>query len=142
MRRSEPMYRTLIRNIDELREKTGGETVAVVGFSMGGHWAVWLSQRPELRISSVVLYYAARAGNFAASQASFLAHFAVTDEWVSPDARKRMEKEIAKAGLPYEACDYPGTSHWFAESGRPEYTPAAAALAFERTIAHLTAAGD
>lgn len=138
-----PMYRTLIADIDHLRA-AGGRTapsVAVIGFSMGGHWAVWLSQRRDLPIRATVLYYAARAGSFASSQASFLAHFAKDDPWVRPPTRRRMEKAIAAAGRPYQAFDYPGTRHWFAEAGRQDaYHPDAAALALDRTIAHLKTA--
>lgn len=139
MRRSEPMYRTLMRDLAGLRKEAGTERVGLVGFSMGGHWAVWLSQRPELPVAAAVLYYAARAGDFGGSRASYLAHFAVEDGWVSAAARKRMEKEIAKAGRPYRAHVYPGAGHWFAENDRPEYEPAAAALAFARTVGHLRA---
>lgn len=139
MRRSEPMYRTLMRDLEGLREEAGTERVGLVGFSMGGHWAVWLSQRPELPVAATVLYYAARAGDFGASRASYLAHFAAEDGWVSAAARKRMEKEIARAGRPYRAHVYPGAGHWFAETGRPEYEPAAAALAFGRDVEHLRA---
>ncbi len=137
MRRSEPMYRTLMRDLEGLRKEAGTEWVGLVGFSMGGHWAVWLSQRPELPVAAAVLYYAARAGDFGGSRASYLAHFAADDDWVLESARKRMEREIAKAGRPYQAHVYAGTEHWFAEAGRPEYESAAAALAFERTVGHL-----
>ena len=105
---------------------------------MGGHWAIWLSQRPELPIGATVLYYAARAGSFAASPSSFLAHFAEDDPWVSRSARRRMEAAIAKADRPYQAYDYPGTGHWFAEQDRvQDFHPDAAALAFRRTVEHL-----
>ena len=138
--RREPMYKTLIRNIDELRalDDTGGADIGVVGFSMGGHWAVWLSQRPDLPIGATVLYYAARAGDFGSGHSSFLAHYAETDTWVSRASRRRMESEIAKAHRRYEAYDYPETRHWFAEKDRDlEYAPQAAELAFLRTAEHL-----
>jgi carboxymethylenebutenolidase len=32
---------------------------------------------------------------------------------------------------------YPGVAHWFVESDRPEYEPAAASLAWERTFEFL-----
>jgi carboxymethylenebutenolidase len=140
-RRSEPCYRTLVRNIGELREKAGVVKggVGLVGFSMGGHWAVWLSRRPDLNVGATVLYYAARAGDFATSQSSYVAHFAEKDPWVSTTARRGMEKAIAKAGRSYQAFDYPGTGHWFAETDRAtDYHQPSASLAFARTTAHLT----
>lgn len=139
--RREPMYKTLIRNIEELRalDRRSAGDIGVVGFSMGGHWAVWLSQRPDLPIGATVLYYAARAGSFRDSHASLLAHYAETDPWVSRAGRRRMESEIAKADRPYQAFDYPGTGHWFAEADRDgDYAAAAAELAFRRTVEHLT----
>ncbi len=138
--RKQPMYRTLIADIETLRARSGSRQVAVVGFSMGGHWAVWLAQRAELQVSHAVLYYAARGGDFSASKASFLAHFAENDPWVSAAARRGMERAIAKTTCAYQPHDYPGTGHWFAESGRAgDYDSSAAALAFERTLAHLAA---
>jgi len=83
--RREPAYRYLVRTIGELfnHEAVSAGGLAVVGFSMGGHWAYWLAQRPELPIAATVTFYAARNGNYAASNSSFLAHFAEDDPWVS-----------------------------------------------------------
>lgn len=139
-RRSEPIYKTLTRNMVELREATGTRDgpVNVVGFSMGGHWAVWLSQRADLNVGKTVLYYAARGGDYSSSQSAYLAHFAETDRWVTRSARRRMESAIASAGRPYRAHDYPGTSHWFAESDRIDaYAASAADTAFAHSAAFL-----
>ena len=134
------MYRTLISDIEELLAfgDRRAHDIRLIGFSMGGHWAVWLSQQPAISIRSTVLYYAARAGNFAGSKASFLAHFAENDPWIARSARRRMERAISKANCAYSAFEYPGTGHWFAESARYNaYDVGAADLALKRTIAYL-----
>jgi dienelactone hydrolase len=71
----EPTYKTLIRAIEQLSNHPAvqGSTIGVVGFSMGGHWALWLSQRPELPIGATVTFYGARAGDYSSSRAAFLA---------------------------------------------------------------------
>lgn len=132
-------YRLLEAGLDTLRTRHAELPVAVVGFSVGGHWAVWLAQRPQYRIRAAILYYAARAGTFTPGT-SFLAHVAEADPWVTPGARVRMESAIRRAGCDYTAYDYPGCAHWFAESDREEYDADAAALARSRDIAHLTSA--
>lgn len=140
MPRKLPMYRTLIADIHALMASgpAPATQVSLVGFSMGGHWAVWLSRQPELPVRSTVLYYAARGGDFSECRASILAHFAQDDPWVSASARRGMERALARAQCRYRAHDYPGTGHWFAEADRPEaYDKAAADLALERTIAHM-----
>lgn len=132
-----PVYRHLLAALEDLARATGRERVGVAGFSMGGHWAVWLAQRPEAPIGAAVLYYAARAGDFGAARAPILAHFAARDAWVRPAARQRMEAAIRRAGRGYQAHDYPGTGHGFAESAAPGFDAEAARLALARDRAFL-----
>lgn len=137
--RREPMYRTIMRAIADLSSdpRAATERVALVGFSMGGHWAVWLTQRPELPVAAVTLYCAARSADFSLTDWPILAHFAESDPFVSENARRTMEKALARAERRYIAFDYPGTGHWFAESADAGYGADAAELAFGRTIAFL-----
>ena len=138
--RRTPMYKTLGEDLASLAAATGSAAtrLGVVGFSMGGHWAVWLSQRPEYSLGATVLYYSARAGEFSNCRSSIIAHFAEHDPWVSVSARKRMENAIRKSQCDYSAYDYPGTKHWFAEAARPsEFDESAARLALDRDVTHL-----
>ncbi len=138
--RKTAMYRKLEENIKELVNDAaaGSESVRIVGFSMGGHWAIWLSQQSRLPVSSVVLYYSARAGDYSGSKASYLSHFAERDDWVKGTSRQRMETAISRAALPYHSFTYPGTSHWFAENSHPNtYNGEASCLALRRTVEHL-----
>lgn len=139
--RREPMYKSLAADIETLRHAAGEDLkLGVVGFSMGGHWAIWLSQRPEYQISATILYYATRAGSFGECQANILAHFAENDQWVRPSARKTMERAISRSGCAYESHEYPGTTHWFAESDRSvEYDAPSASKALARDIEFLRA---
>lgn len=143
-RRPEPMYRTLQSGVTTLggHPRADGSPPAVIGFSMGGHWAVWLAQHPPPEISGVVLYYAARSGDFDACTTPFLAHFAGHDDFVSRRARREMQRQIASRGLALAGHDYPDTTHWFAESDRPEYDQAAAEVAFGRTLRFLAELDD
>ncbi|MGB5559927.1 MAG: dienelactone hydrolase family protein [Paracoccaceae bacterium] len=138
--RRTPMYKTLGADISSLRVavRSNKARIGVVGFSMGGHWAVWLSQRPEYNVAGTVLYYAARAGDFSNCRSGIMAHFADHDPWVNASARRNMERAIRKSGCEYRAYDYPETQHWFAESARPaEFDERAAHLALDRDLGHL-----
>ncbi|MFZ1726639.1 MAG: dienelactone hydrolase family protein [Albidovulum sp.] len=138
--RRTPMYKTLGADVASLRKALGSskKKIGVVGFSMGGHWAIWLSQRPEYGVAATVLYYAARGGDFSNCRSGILAHFAQHDPWVSASARKSMERAIEKSGCEYRAVDYAQTQHWFAEQSRhAEFDKSAARLALQRDLDHL-----
>lgn len=142
-RRREPAYRVLQRSLARLTalDRCAGAIPAVVGFSMGGHWAVWLAQHPDPPVSAAVLYYAARGGDFSRTSVPVLAHFAARDTFVTSAARRTMERSIRRSGVRYTAFDYPGTQHWFAESTQPEHDASASRIALQRTadfLAHPT----
>ena len=120
--RREPACKMLIAAINHLSRHDAVTTthIAILGFSMGGHWALWLAQRPELPIAATVIFYAARNGDFTRSNSRFLFHFAENDEWVSAASVRKLRKNFEAAGRNASYCDYPGTHHWFFESDRPE----------------------
>lgn len=138
--RRETVYRFIEREIGFLQnhDAVRGKTIGVVGFSMGGHWALWLARRPELPIAATVAFYAARSGDFSTSRSAFLCHFAEHDEWVSKAASRKLSRDLAAADRPSTVHEYPGTSHWFFESDRKDaFDPEAAGLAWKRTVRFL-----
>jgi carboxymethylenebutenolidase len=113
-----------------------GRQVGVIGFSLGAAWALRLSQdRPE--VAAVVAFYGASDGDFSASHAAYLGHYAPGDDWEPDDGVDALEATLRAAGRPVTFERYAGTKHWFFEPDRAEYDPAAAALAWTRTIAFL-----
>lgn len=113
-------------------------SLAVVAFSFGAWFALELSAtHPEL-VRSVVVFYGARPGDYSASQASYLGHFAERDDYESQEDIDETEESIRRAGRPVTFHQYPGTGHWFFEPDRTDaYNEAAANLAWERTLEFL-----
>ncbi len=140
-KRSTPMWRQIVRAVEQERVSHGAMTVGQIGFSMGGHWALWLAKqsRPEIPpISATTVFSATRAGDFTASRSAFQFHFAETDPFVSPGSIIRQERQLRTAGRVVELHHYPGTGHWFFEWDRPDSFDAGAAdLAWQRTVDFL-----
>jgi carboxymethylenebutenolidase len=117
-----------------------GPGVAVIGFSMGAYWSLWLAQeRPEL-VRSVTLFYGTDGGggDFSRSKAAFLGHFAENDPYEPPENVAALEQALKQAGRPVSFYHYPGTGHWFFETDRPlAYNAEAADLAWESTLEFL-----
>jgi carboxymethylenebutenolidase len=121
---------------DHLASLRTGEPIGVSGFSMGTDWAV-ITAANDPDIAAVVLFYGYYSVDFSKMKAKVLGHYAETDEWQPFDGAKEMEQNMKAAGLDVTLHIYPGTAHWFMEEERPEYDPAAASLAWERTIQFL-----
>ncbi|NJN50488.1 MAG: dienelactone hydrolase family protein [Gammaproteobacteria bacterium] len=139
-KRKTPAYKLLIAAIEQLRthEAVQGSRISQVGFSMGGHWALWLAQRPDLPIGATVVFYAARDGDYTNSESRFLFHFAQSDDWVSATSAKKLVKSLANANADATYYTYPNTTHWFFEDDRKDaYNKSAAAAAWKRTITFL-----
>lgn len=119
----------------------GGEQVGVVGFSLGGAYALDTSVNLAEEIAAVVIFYATYTGlDFGRAQAAYLGHFAEHDPFEPAESVAELEQELRAAGKQATFYTYPGTTHWFFEANRPDaYNAEAAALAWERTIAFLNA---
>ena len=125
--------------VDELGAVIGDPSarIGTIGFSMGGAWALWLpAQRPE--VAATVVYYGSIEGpSLTRARTPVLGHFAETDPYESDEGLAAFEKALWTANRNFELNRYPGTGHWFAEPSKEAYVPAAAALAFERTVEFL-----
>ena len=113
-----------------------GESIGVLGFSMGADWAV-MTAANEPEVAATVLFYGYYRVDFSHMKSKVLGHYAETDEWQPFDGAKAMEQKMKAAGVDVTLHIYPGTAHWFMEEDRPEYDPAAASLAWKRTLEFL-----
>ena len=133
------------RAVDFLRQNSATNSSAgrgafgVIGFSLGGAHALDMSVTMADEIAAVVTFYATYPGlDYRRAQAAYLCHFAENDPFEPAESVAEMEKDLKDAGKQATFYPYPGTTHWFFEANRPDaYDPAAAALAWERTLAFL-----
>lgn len=126
-----------------LGDRAGGSDrgLAVVAFSLGAYYALRLADANPTQIHSVVLFYGTDggfAGEFKNSRAAYLGHYAEDDQYEPKSNVDTLEETLKRAGRPVTFHRYPGTGHWFFEPDRAHaYNPAAASLAWDRTLAFL-----
>lgn len=123
-----------------LSERVGqaSRSLAVVGFSLGVYYALDLAAADPELIRSVVIFYGTGDGDYSSSKAAYLGHFAENDEFEPASSVDELEASLKRAGRPVTFYRYPETGHWFFEPDRPQaYDPAAARLAWERTLGFL-----
>jgi carboxymethylenebutenolidase len=125
--------------VDEVGAVIGDPTarLGVVGFSFGAAWALWLpAQRPE--VAATVIYYGTMEGpSLTRARTPVLGHFAENDPYETDEGLAALESTLRTANRDVELHRYPGTGHWFAEPSKEAYVPAAAELAFDRTVDFL-----
>jgi carboxymethylenebutenolidase len=118
---------------------TGAGACGVVGFSMGASLAFWLSVREPEGVAATVAFYGTQDISFDGATSAYLGHFAEEDALVPQDDLVFFESLLHLDGHAPTFHRYEGTRQWFFEEDRDEHHPAAAALAWDRTIAFLHA---
>lgn len=137
---SEEASRDVAAAVQILRqhEATNHGKLAIIGFSLGGAYALDTSVTLADEIAAVVIFYATYTGpDYSSAKAAYLCHFAENDPFEPTESVAEMEKALQDAGKQATFYTYPGTTHWFFEENRPEYDAGAARLAWERTIEFL-----
>lgn len=126
-----------------IQTQAGGSDadLTVIGFSLGAAYALELSiTRPDA-VRSVVVFYGTYPGDFSSASADYLGHYAEHDEYEPQAEVAALEQSLRQAGRSVTFYPYSGTGHWFFEPDREQaYDAAAAALAWERTLAFLNRA--
>jgi carboxymethylenebutenolidase len=117
----------------------GRDKLGLLGFSLGGAYALDTSVNLPEEIAAVVIFYDAWPDlDYRRAQAAYVCHYAEDDTFVPAEKVAAMQQALQAAGRPATIYTYAGTKHWFFEANRPDaYDAAAAALAWERTIAFL-----
>jgi carboxymethylenebutenolidase len=118
-----------------------GSGLGVVGFSLGGAYALDASVSQPDEIAAAVTFYATYPGlDYGRAKAAYLGHFAEDDPFEPAESVAELEQALRAAGRPATFYTYPETRHWFFEANRPEtYDAAATAVAWDRTLAFLDA---
>ncbi len=109
--------------------------VGVVGFCYGGGMVNWLAtQWPEL--AAGVAFYGGQppAADVPRIKAPLQLHYAGSDERINA-GWPPYEAALKTAGVTHEAFFYPGTQHGFNNDTTPRFDSAAAAQAWQRTLA-------
>ena len=86
--------------------------LAVIGFSLGGYYALHLAAADPEHNRSVVLFYGTDGtvgGDYSSSRAAYLGHFAQSDEFEPRSNVDYLEETLKHAGRPVTFYTYNGT---------------------------------
>ena len=122
--------------VQTLEAKVDGGPVGVVGWSLGGMYAVDLATRGD--VDAAAIYYAAGDEDDAARiHCPVLLHLAEADEFDPPEFYDGFVNALRAAGTEVEVHTWPGTEHSFANRDVALHAPGAAAEAWAITVRFL-----
>ena len=119
-----------------LRDRSGGGPVGVLGWSLGGMYA--LVQATKGAIDAAAIYYAALDQEDAAKiHCPVLLHLAEVDEFDPPEFYDGFVTALRTNGTEVTVHTWPGTEHSFANRDVPLHAPEQAAEAWSITVGFL-----
>jgi carboxymethylenebutenolidase len=122
--------------VETLKAQVDGGPVGVLGWSLGGMYAVGLATRGD--VDAAALYYAAGDEDDAARiHCPVLLHLAEVDEFDPPEFYDGFVHALRAAGTEVEVHTWPGTEHSFANRDVALHVPGAAAEAWAITVRFL-----
>lgn len=134
----------LRRAAEALRHHTPGAKVGVMGFCMGGAVSLFAAAK-DPQIAACVPFYGIPGEDKAdvtKIRAPVQGHFAMHDNWCSPDRVNALEKNLKDAHVPVEIHRY-DADHAFFNDTRPKvYSQPNAETAWKRTVQFLHAKLD
>jgi carboxymethylenebutenolidase len=126
----------LDEGVKTLKSRVDGGPVGVLGWSLGGMYAVGLATGGD--IAAAAIYYAAGDEDDAAKiHCPVLLHLAETDEFDPPEFYEGFVTALRSAGTEVEVHTWPGTGHSFANRDVALYAPAQAEQAWSVTVEFL-----
>ena len=122
------------------QDAVSGPKVGAIGFCMGGQLALYAATR-NARIGAVGDFYGVHPNitlDLSGLEAAVLGIFAENDEFVPPEAARKLESDLRSAGKSVDFTIYPGVDHAFMNDTRPDvYHAETAERAWGATLAFL-----
>ncbi len=107
--------------------------IGVLGYGPGASWALWLSARLVDEVGAVVTYYGSQNIPMESATASYLCHWAETDDVIDDLEVADLGLSLQLAGLTFRFEHHDGTAHGFAEDGHRCFDGKAEAVAWRQT---------
>jgi len=111
--------------------------LAVIGYSSGASWALWLSARLASMVSTVVTFTGTQSIEMTAATATYLCHFATDDDVVDDLAIADMGLSLQQAKRTFRFEHHEGVGHGFAEPGTDGFNAQAEAVAWRQLLEFL-----
>lgn len=146
---ADPIYADLVAALDTLAHdpRVSGRKLGAVGFSNGGYFAMWLAATGKVQAG--VSYYGALSGAgtdkdlvrfksvFNRTSSPVLILHGLDDGTVPVGAARKLGALVTAAGSPVEVHLYDGAGHRFERTPGSQPDTAAAADAWQQTLAFL-----